>query len=94
MCHCDGSTPFFLMQARCRMLMAECDFDEQCRAQMVLDLMEQVEGDENYPLNYYVDAAHDFENLEAASDFLFKECPIQGMCAGEKVPIHEVGRFN
>lgn len=75
------------------MLMAECDFDVQDRAQMVLDLMEQVDDDYNdYPLNYYVDAAHDFENLEAASDFLFKECPIQGMCAGEKIPIHEVRR--
>ena len=73
--------------------MAECDFEDQCRAQIVLDLMEQIEGEEEkekYPLNYYVDAAHDFENLEAASDFLFKDCPIQGMCAGEKIPIHEV----
>ena len=73
------------------MLMAECDFVDQSRAQIVLDLMEQVEDDENnYPLNYYVDAAHDYENLEDASDFLFKECPIQGFCAGDKIPIHEV----
>ena len=75
--------------------MVECDFDVQDRAQMVLDLMEQVdEGDNDYPLNYYVDAAHDFDNLEEASEFLFKkECPIQGICAGrEKIPIHEVYR--
>lgn len=82
---------FLYMQARCRMLMAECNFDVSNRAQMVLDLMEQVENEEsNYPLNYYVDAAHDFEDLQSASEFLFKECPIQGYCAGDKIPIHEV----
>ena len=79
-------------QAKCRMLMAECDFVDQSRAQIVLDLMEQVEGDEisNYPLNYYVDAAHDYKNLKDASVFLLKDCPIQGFCAGDKIPIHEV----
>lgn len=76
------------------MLMAECNFEVQERAQLVLDLMEQVEGDEDYPLHYYVDAAHDFADLESASDFLFKECPIQGLCAGEKIPIHEVRTCN
>ena len=71
--------------------MAECDFDEQSRALMVLELMNEVENeDNNYPLNYYVDAAHDFEDLQSASEFLFKECPIQGFCAGDKIPIHEV----
>ena len=71
--------------------MAECDFNVQDRAKLVLDLMEEVdEGDNDYPLNYYVDAAHDFENLKEASDFLFKECPIQGFCAEDKIPIHEV----
>ena len=71
--------------------MAECEFDDQNRAQLVLDLMEEVENDDNnYPLHYYVDAAHDFEDLQSASEFLFKECPIQGFCAGDKIPIHEV----
>ena len=84
-------TVYLYVQARCRMLMAECEFDDQNRAQMVLELMEEVENDENnYPLHYYVDAAHDFDNLQSASEFLFKECPIQGFCAGDKVPIHEV----
>ena len=79
------------MQARCRMLMVECGFNDQNRAQIVLDLMEEVENDENcYPLHYYVDAAHNFANLQAASEFLVKECPIQGFCAGDKIPIHEV----
>ena len=71
--------------------MAECEFDEQSRAQLVLDLMEEVEDDENnYPLHYYVDAVHDFADLQAAREFLFKECPIQGFCAGDLIPIHEV----
>ena len=74
--------------------MAECEFDEQSRAQMVLDLMEEVENDDNnYPLHYYVDAAHDFADLQSASEFLFKECPIQGFCAGDKIPIHEVRMY-
>ena len=74
--------------------MAECEFDEQSRAQMVLDLMEEVENDENnYPLHYYVDAAHDFTDLQKASEFLLKECPIGGMCAGDKIPIHEVSIY-
>ena len=78
------------LQARCRMLMAECNFELQERAQLVLDLMEEIEDDEDYPLHYYVDAAHDFTDLEEAKKFLFKECPIQGLCAGEIIPIHEV----
>jgi hypothetical protein len=73
------------------MLMAECEFDEQDRAETVLGLMKDVESAEsNYPLHYYVDAAHDFADLKSAKQFLFKECPIQGFCAGEKIPIHEV----
>lgn len=74
--------------------MAECEFSEQSRAQMVLDLMEEVENaGNNYPLHYYVDAAHDFTDLQKASEFLFKECPIMGMCAGDKIPIHEVSIY-
>ena len=67
--------------------MAGC---EKSRALMVLELMKDVENaDNNYPLNYYVIAAPNFAHLESAGDFLFKECPIQGVCAGEKIPIHE-----
>ena len=64
--------------------MAEYKFKEKFRAEMVLSLLQEVEGD--YPLNYYVDAAKDFDDLKAASSFLNKECPI----CGDTIPIHEV----
>ena len=75
-------------QARHRLLMAEYKFKGLFRAKMVLSLIDQVEKDteSNYPLNYYVDAARDFDDLDAASNFLNKECPI----CGDTVPIHEV----
>ena len=58
---------------------------------MVLSLIERVEkgNDVDYPLNYYVDAAKDFNDIDAASDFLNKECPI---CTAT-YPIHEVSNF-
>jgi hypothetical protein len=34
------------------------------------------------------------QNMQSASEFLFKECPIGGFCAGEKIPIHEVCMYN
>lgn len=69
--------------------MAEYKFKEKFRAQMVLQLIESVEQDKysaDYPLNYYVDAAKDFDDLESASAFLNKKCPI----CGDVYPIHEV----
>ena len=73
------------------MLMAECEFDDLNRAQIVLDLIEEVENEDNiYPLHYYVNAAHDFADFQSASEFLCKECPIQGVCAGDIIPVHEV----
>ena len=54
----------------------------------MLQLIEEVEVDEtmDYPLNYYVDAAKDFDDLASASNFLNKECPICIL----QYPIHEV----
>jgi hypothetical protein len=77
-----------LPQARHRLLMAEYKFKECFRAETVLGLIKQVEGDQHadYPLNYYVDAARDFGDLVSASNFLTKECNI---CM-EVYPIHEV----
>ena len=67
--------------------MAEFKFEREERAQMVVELIEKVEVDEQtYPLNYYVDAAHDFDNVDDALNFLNKECAI---CLSV-YPIHEV----
>lgn len=67
--------------------MAEYKFREKFRAEMVLGLMGQVEGNGgDYPLKYYVDAARDFDSLESAISFLDKECSICYM----GYPIHEV----
>ena len=67
--------------------MAECHFHEESYAQIVLDLMEEVEKNENHPLK---DMIFHFENFESAYFHLFKECPIGGFCAGEMIPIHKV----
>ena len=72
------------------MLMAECHFNEESDAQIVLDLMEEIEKNENHPLK---DMIFHFENFESASDHLFTKCPIQGMCVGDKIPIHEVAIY-
>lgn len=72
------------------MLMGEFKLETTAKAMMVLDLMNQVEGDaesENYPLSYYVEAAKDFATLEEAKHGLIKECPF---CGDEKKPVHEV----
>lgn len=67
--------------------MAEFKFEKESRAKMVLGLIEKVEiGGKEYPLHYYVDAARDFSDIEAALEFLDKECPICMM----SYPIHEV----
>ena len=67
--------------------MAEFKFGTSEQAKIVLGLIENVEVEgANYPLNYYVDAARDFDNIEAALEFLNKECPT---CSG-LYPIHEV----
>lgn len=76
------------LQAKHRLLMAEYQFKEKFRAEIVLGLLEEVDGDYDYPLNYYVDAAKDFDDLKAASAFLNKECPF----CGDIKPIHEVSR--
>ena len=54
-----------------------------------MGLLQQVEEgneDADYPLNYYLDAAKDFDDLKSASTFLNQECPI---CI-DIYPIHEV----
>lgn len=81
--HCFSSN-----QARHRLLMAEYRFREKSRAEIVLGLMNKVEQPDgpDYPLNYYIEAARDFDNLDAASNFLNKECPI----CFDLTPIHEV----
>ena len=68
--------------------MAEYKYKEKFRAEIVLGLLEEVEydGGPDYPLNYYLDAARDFNDLESAKKFLNQECPI----CGEMTPIHEV----
>ncbi len=68
--------------------MAEYRFQEKFRAETVLGLIEKVEyeGGPDYPLNYYLEAARDFNDLDSASNFLNKECPI----CDERTPIHEV----
>ena len=59
------------------MLMAECNFVDCCRAEIVVDLMREFETEQDkYPFINYVDAARDFDNLESARGFLFKECPL------------------
>lgn len=71
-------------QARQRLLMAEYKF-KKFRAEIVLGLIE----DHDYPLNYYVDAARDFNDLDSARNFLNKECII----CGDILPIHEVRTY-
>ena len=68
--------------------MAEYRYKEKFRAKIVLDLLCEVEyeGGPDYPLNYYLEAARDFKDLESARNFLNKECPI----CGDLTPIHEV----
>ncbi len=69
--------------------MAEYKFKEKFRAEMVLGLIDRVENTDlhpNYPLHYYLDAARDFNDLDSASNFLKKECPI----CYEVYPVHEV----
>ena len=77
------------MQARLRLLMAECGFDDEETANIVLQLLEEVEGNEDadYSLQYYVDAAKDHKELDKARNFLIQECD---MCLEEKI-VHEVG---
>ena len=69
--------------------MAEYKFNEKFRAEIVMGLLgkvENFEGCPDYPLNYYLEAARDFNDLDSASNFLNKECPI----CGEEYLIHEV----
>ena len=69
--------------------MAECGFDDEETANIVLQLLEEVEGNgyAEYPLQYYIDAAKDHKDLDRARNFLLKECDI---CIMEK-PIPGVG---
>ncbi len=70
--------------------MAEYKIKEEFRAKMVLSLLAKTKEDNpdsNYPLNYFIDAAKDFNTLDEASNFLIKECPV---CTFN-YPIHEVG---
>ena len=79
------------LKAHLRLLMTECRFDDEEIANIVLQLLEEVEGNGNadveYPLQYYVDAAKDHKELDKARNFLIKECNI---CLVEQT-IHEVG---
>ena len=76
-------------QAHLRLLMTECRFENEETANIVLQLLEEVEGngDAEYPLQYYIDAAKDHKDLESARSFLIKECEICIMAQ----TIHEVG---
>ena len=67
--------------------MGEYKFESHERAQLVIDLMNDVEvGDTRHPLHYYVQAAKDFETLEKARSFLQRPCSI---CM-ENYPAHDV----
>ena len=68
--------------------MAECRFQEEKAANIVLELLSEVEGngDVDHPLQYYVDAAKDHKDIESARSFFIKECSI---CYVE-YSVHEV----
>lgn len=77
----------FLTQANLRMLMGEFKLENKEKASMVIELMDLIEdGDLDYPLSYYIDAAKDFSTMEDAERGLIKECPICTM----SYPVHEV----
>ena len=69
--------------------MGEYKFENTERAQMVVELMKEVEADEHaqeYPLSYYVEAAKDYKTLDDAKRYLIKPCPICDV----DYPVHEV----
>ena len=70
--------------------MAECKFATEEKANIVLQLLEETpppdKGDD-YPLQYFIEAAKDHGDFEKAKRFLIKECDI---CIVE-YPVHEVG---
>ncbi len=71
--------------------MAECTFTEGSAANIVLELLEEVEGegDVNHPLQYYVEAARDHKEIGKARSFFIKECSI---CAMDQ-SVHEVSAY-
>ena len=69
------------------MLMGECKLDSNERSELALALLEKAEQDrDDVPLNYCVEAAKDYNDLDKAVNFLIKECPI---CT-ETTSVHEV----
>ena len=73
------------------MLMAEYNLENIQKAEMVMELMKEMEGegDQEYVLSYYIEAAKDYETLEEAKEKFIKPCPICFMT----YPIHEVREF-
>ena len=68
------------------MLMGECKLDSSERSKLALALLEKAEYDKDVPLNYCVEAAKDYNDLDKAVNFLIKECPL----CFETTSVHEV----
>ncbi|KAL5466679.1 hypothetical protein EMCRGX_G030823 [Ephydatia muelleri] len=64
-------------QSPLRLLVGECKFEDTDRANVVIQLMNELEqGGRGCELQFYIDAAKEHQTLEKAMNFLNVECPI------------------
>ena len=72
-------------QAPLRLLVGECKFEDTERANIVVQLMNDL--DKDYELQFYVNAARDHKTYEEAKKFIIVDCPI---CMGDNLIVDDV----